>query len=345
VLSGALALAEGGTPVSLPSGGTGRNGGGQGQGGPDAAPRQPAVATGPSAEALPGDAAGLVLEPVQRERAASGRPAVLRVTRRRVLAGLTGVSAVALAGAGWELSQPGTPRRHTANVPSHPANGKKSPQSRPSSVRSTQPGATVWSSGIGGGIFAGLAAADGKLFVATMDGMLYALSAADGSTLWQVGTNGRAVSGPVIVNGTVYVVGGDGALLALSAADGSLLSSVKIPGAAFVNNLPLPSTPVVAGGVVYLVTGTGVFYAINAGAGKTLWTARTRGGFDSGASPCVAGNAVYALSNNQELVALATASGKTSWRATVGGETANGLALTGGIVLVFGKNTLCAMHT
>ncbi len=101
---------------------------------------------------------------------------------------------------------------------------------------------------------------DGKVFVGSQDGKVYALQLSDGSKLWEQDTGGPVDSSPALDPVNVYVVGGDPATLyILRGADGAFyMGSVSIGGTAAGG-----SSPAIGDSKkVYVASSDGVLWAI-----------------------------------------------------------------------------------
>lgn len=86
-----------------------------------------------------------------------------------------------------------------------------------------------WSyfTGCSGSICGGSSAAvaNGKIYVGSYDGNVYALKAASGAKLWSFPTGGEVFSSPAVAKGVVYVGSNDKNVYALNAATGAKLWS------------------------------------------------------------------------------------------------------------------------
>jgi outer membrane protein assembly factor BamB len=195
--------------------------------------------------------------------------------------------------------------------------------------------------------------ANGVVYVGSLDGKLYAFSAAAGSTnctttgtppvktctpLW-TGTIGHGTySSPSVANGVVYVGSGNGKLYAFSTAAGSTnCTTTGTPPTKTCTPLWTGATgsyayssPAVAGGVVYVGSEDHKLYAFSTAAGSTncittgtpptktctpLWTGATTGVIVY-SSPAVAGGVVYVGSEDGKLSAFSAAAGSTNCTTT-----------------------------
>ncbi|MFC6873781.1 outer membrane protein assembly factor BamB family protein [Halobellus marinus] len=78
----------------------------------------------------------------------------------------------------------------------------------------------VWTFETGDRLTAQPIVADGRVFQASHDNTLYAVSTADGSEVWSAGTNGSLSSSPAVGDGVVYLPTATGRVLAFGAANG-----------------------------------------------------------------------------------------------------------------------------
>lgn len=167
-----------------------------------------------------------------------------------------------------------------------------------------------WRFDTGGEVYSSPAVANGVLYVAGKDGMLYALDAASGTERWRFTISEYVTrSSPAIIDGTVYI-GGGFAFYALDAATGQQRWSVPIRYAG-------QASPTVANGVVIVTSQEGWIYALKAETGETVWRAATDG-LAFGA-PAIIGDQVIYGTDNGVVSNVELASGRLTWRATVAG--------------------------
>ncbi len=112
-------------------------------------------------------------------------------------------------------------------------------------------------------------AANGKVFVGTLSGSLYAIDQVTGDVQWRAPTGQGNEVTPAVANGVVYSGDNEGNFSAFRASDGTVLWTRRPgQGQAFIL-----SSPIVANGVVYAATvGT---YAYDTVTGALLWRGRT----------------------------------------------------------------------
>jgi eukaryotic-like serine/threonine-protein kinase len=106
--------------------------------------------------------------------------------------------------------------------------------------------------------------ADGRVFVASADGKVYALDATSLKSQWAFSTGDKIWSTPVAGNGIVYIGSFDKNVYALDAATG-MKKWVFATGGAIV------ATPIVANGRVYIASLDRHIYALDAASGNLVW--------------------------------------------------------------------------
>ncbi len=105
------------------------------------------------------------------------------------------------------------------------------------------------------------------IFVATRDGFVRRLSAADGVVKWEFKTHGRFVSGPMVHQGILYVAGGDGHLYALRVSNGEQVWDYNA-------NEELVATPTVMGQKIVVASQSETLFAVDLEKGTWVWQYR-----------------------------------------------------------------------
>jgi outer membrane protein assembly factor BamB len=117
-----------------------------------------------------------------------------------------------------------------------------------------------WSRSTNGSIEGSPVVSDGRVFVGSTDGKLYAFDAISGSLLWTFATGGAISTTPALSGGIIYVVNNDGKLFALDAISGNKRLSAGTgnpdPGAT-------RSSPTIHEGRLYIGTEGGSIIAYN----------------------------------------------------------------------------------
>jgi outer membrane protein assembly factor BamB len=109
---------------------------------------------------------------------------------------------------------------------------------------------------------------NGKVYVGSQDGHLYALDAETGDLLWKFQTESWVESSPAIVNGVVYFGSNDGNMYAVDADTGTKLWS-------FDAKYVIRSSPAIVNGKVYFGCDAYYIYALSAETGEKLWSFKT----------------------------------------------------------------------
>lgn len=173
-----------------------------------------------------------------------------------------------------------------------------------------------WQTRVSGrAMFSSPVVADGRIYLATDAGRLFAMDADDGSTLWSFTAGANFRTTPAVADGRVYFGGGDdGMFYALDAASGQPLWTYPT------GDRLTYTTPTVVDGTVYFGTGWGTgdggwIYALDAATGTLRW--RTFIGAQVFFAPAVADGTVFAGSYDaRRLVALDAATGAEKWALT-----------------------------
>ena len=176
-----------------------------------------------------------------------------------------------------------------------------------------------WSSKIGDGQGDGFykitpTLIDGVIYVASSDGEVVAINAANGARLWRVELE-RPLSGGVgYHNRSLYLGGADGSVLQLSAEDGAVEWEAAVSGEVL-------AAPVVSDDWVIVQTYDGKLLGFRSGAEEPSWTFTSdvpvlslRG---TSAPILVGGNAIAGFGDGK-VVAVDVDSGNVSWEARIG---------------------------
>ena len=182
------------------------------------------------------------------------------------------------------------------------------------------------------------AVANGRLYVASNAGQLYALDPSTGATLWSAsGGGGTWNSSPVVGGGRVYVTSYGGTVHAFSAATGSSLWTVSTDGRYI-------SSPTLADGRLYVASG-GTAYAFDAATGATVWRARVSDREVGSTAPTVAAGRVHLNMDDRRLVTLDASTGAVLWSAPLHEYGAQGVpAVVNGVVYVTTASFRCRAY-
>jgi outer membrane protein assembly factor BamB len=131
--------------------------------------------------------------------------------------------------------------------------------------------AVAWKFKTGDSVKSSPVIADGKVFVGSDDGNVYALGLKDGQKVWATKTEGPVQAPPLYLEGAVYVGSSDGFLYALDAATGTVRwkyeTQDKILGAANWTKSP-------KGDATWILVGSydSRLHAVDARTGEAVWT-------------------------------------------------------------------------
>ncbi len=191
-----------------------------------------------------------------------------------------------------------------------------------------QSGSVKWAFKAGGAIVTSPAVVDGVVYIAALDGHLYAIDQETGKEKWNFKSRMPIASSPAVAGDTLYFVSSAGSLAALDLKTGQPKWVYAIeyerkfeaknlhgyPSAA--QTIPdawdiFVSSPAVANGKVYFGSGDGNVYAVDAQAGTLLWKFPTKDVVHS--SPAVVNNTLYIGSWDSYLYAIDADSGREKW--------------------------------
>jgi len=225
---------------------------------------------------------------------------------------------------------------------------------------------TLWNYTTSQGVLSSPAVADGKVYVGSTDGRVYALNASTGTQIWNY-TTGDTIwsSSPAVADGKVFIGSYDYKVYCLDASDGTLIwnyttndrvdsSPAVADGRVFVasedtkvyaldesdgssiwnytTGSSVRSSPAVADGKVFIGSYDGKTYALNASTGTQIWNYTTSGWLDS--SPAIADGKVFIGSRDQKAYALDESNGTLVWNYTTSGWVESSPAVADGKVFV-----------
>ena len=189
-------------------------------------------------------------------------------------------------------------------------------------------GGVKWAFKTGGPIVASPAVVDGVVYIASLDGHLYAIDQDTGKEKWNFKSSRPIASSPAVASGTLFFVSGVGGLVAIDVATGQprwvfaaeferkfeAKGLHGYPSAA--QTIPdvwdvFTSSPAIWNGKVYFGSGDGGIYAVDAETGVLQWKFAAKDVVH--ASPSIAGNTVYVGSWDSYLYALDADSGQEKW--------------------------------
>jgi outer membrane protein assembly factor BamB len=147
---------------------------------------------------------------------------------------------------------------------------------------------------------------NGKLYVGSWDGNVYAIAAKNGKQVWAHQTGDRVNNSAAYLKGRIYIANDSGTLYALNAGTGQQAWSASDATEFFY------AAPVAAYGRIYIGSTDGTMYAYGAKTGNLLW-AKPLGTYIYG-SAAVYDKKVYVGTYDGKLYALDAATGDTVWQ-------------------------------
>lgn len=184
---------------------------------------------------------------------------------------------------------------------------------------STKPEGTVGLGGYGGG----LAAENGRLYVANGYGTVAALDPQSGKTIWTKNLDVPVRAAPTAVGDRLYVITIDGRFYCLSGIDGAEVWTARgLPQTA---SLMTSTSPAVDGDIVVVPYPSGDIIAYKTSDGTAVWTenlSRTRqtsqiASMSDAARPAIDNGIVFAVGHAGRMIAAQAKNGDRLWSATI----------------------------
>jgi len=175
---------------------------------------------------------------------------------------------------------------------------------------------------------------DDLLYIAALDGKMYALDTANGKRRWMATAKAGFCAAPVVANGTLYIGSMDHFFYALDGRNGRLRWK-------FDAGAPIVGAAAIAGGTVCFLAGEKLF-GLDAETGKERWTRNAEGYrmADVGA----AGDLFLLNDTKGSLHALDAATGTPQWKVAVGPAVSTPTAAQGFAYLCNETGTLYALN-
>lgn len=170
----------------------------------------------------------------------------------------------------------------------------------------------------------------GRIYVGSADGAVYAVEAASGKVAWRFDTGDVVRSSPALDAGRLYVANFQGKVFCLDAAAGARIweQTTAVKGAPW---RAVQATPAVDGGIVYLGSRSTFLFAFEAATGKLLWKHSHDGSWVPSSAAVQDGVAYVGQSDGNRLTAIG-ADGKVRWTLDTGNATFASPALSGGVL-------------
>jgi len=168
--------------------------------------------------------------------------------------------------------------------------------------------------------------ANGRTFVASLDGNLYAVDPTSGKEQWRYSSGAGLVARPEISSGTIYTGGLGGSLVAVDASDGKQKWVFKAASWVW-------SRPVISGGKVYIGDFDGNVYALDPSTGDEAWKFALGKGSIRG-SVAVTSNAIVVATEDGWLAGISTDGSTKLWEKKIESPINADLVISGDSVLI-----------
>lgn len=209
-------------------------------------------------------------------------------------------------------------------------------------------GQLVWGKRLDSPIRAAPTAANGQLFVTTINNEVYSLSTEDGFTMWRFDGIGESASlitstSPAVEGDVVVVPYTSGEIIAFSASDGRPLWGDSLVRTGALSSLDalndISGRPVIDNGQAFAISHSGRMVAIETASGARIWSKNLSGT----QTPWVAGSYIFVLAGNRTLMALMRDGGLVRWAVDLpSGAIWSGPVLAGGRLIVVSSTGIMA---
>lgn len=159
--------------------------------------------------------------------------------------------------------------------------------------------------------------ADGRLYIGSGEGAVYALDPKSGQVLWRTPTQGRVRASPSTDGRLIYAGSFDGAEYALDPATGAVRWRFQTAGNPFFKVGHIQSTAAVADGLVLFGSRDYWIYALEAATGRLAWKSEHPNSWVIGSPAIVDGMACTGGSDTQMMQCLELKTGKEVWRSVI----------------------------
>lgn len=166
----------------------------------------------------------------------------------------------------------------------------------------------LWKFAMGGGTRSTPLVKDGRVFVGSNDGLLYAVDAKSGKLVWKKELDGEVGTSPAAHEDTIFAGSGGGKFYALSASDGTIQWEHDA-------GLPIFGSPVVdtTNSLVIFGSNNGDLTALDLASGKVKWE-NEEPEYSIETRPLLANGRLYVGAWDGYVYAIESATGKTIWK-------------------------------
>jgi len=189
---------------------------------------------------------------------------------------------------------------------------------------------------LNGSIVGGMTVANGKLYFASADGIVYALTAAEGYLEWSYDIGKKIWSAPAVEGDTLYIGSFDKKVYAIDTATGTKKWEFETEGA-------ISSTPIVEDGLIYVGSYDRHVYALDTN-GKMVWKFPATDEGENNpqnwfwAKPLISENVLYAPCLDGKIYALNASDGSLVNTFDIGDTISSSPVLVDNILVVASSN-------
>jgi outer membrane protein assembly factor BamB len=144
--------------------------------------------------------------------------------------------------------------------------------------------------------------ADGKVYVGSLDGAVYALDATTGKEVWKFQTGNKVRATAFVNAGTVYIGSWDELFYALDAQTGAERWKANVGGEVQSTPVVTRATPVFTHGLVITASRKASVFALDAQNGKAVWEYNYGNNMWVESSPFLTGDVVYVGSSGSKML-------------------------------------------
>lgn len=205
----------------------------------------------------------------------------------------------------------------------------------------------IWTTRLGGAIFAEASIRDGIAYLGNVDGVFSAITVADGNRVWSFAA-GRAIYGEALATDTgVYFVCDNGFLFRLDRASGKEVWRYDLGDALVSRTPPNPfvfdyeyqaSRPLLVEGVLYVGSADGSLHAVRADVGRRVWRIESKGKIRS--TVAISGSKLIFSTQDGLVEALDWKTGKRLWQFDAKSPVTTSVAIVGGRVMVGARDSM-----
>jgi eukaryotic-like serine/threonine-protein kinase len=183
----------------------------------------------------------------------------------------------------------------------------------------------IWSVQTGDEVRGSALTENGRVYIGSYDGYLYALTIADGSIIWRFRSQRGVTTRPIVVEDTVIFGSEDQHIYGLRESNGRMIWSYRAV-------MAVRSSAAAFGDAVIIGSDDSYCYCIDAEQGNLLWRQRAWGPVRS--SPVIYQGSILVGSDDGAVYRLNAADGRVVWRSHLGRQVMSSPSAESGVVVV-----------